>query len=244
MIEIDINSDVGEGVGNEAELMPLISSCNIACGGHAGDEDSMRETIRLALKHHVKIGAHPSYPDRANFGRKIMDISTEGLLSSIREQLSSFSDILKKEGGQLHHIKPHGALYNTIAKDEKLANTFLEAISEYIHIPLYVPFASVIEGEAKKRNLTVIHEAFADRNYHHDLSLVSRKEENALIESPEDVLAHVERISRTGKVLTIEGIEKEIMADTFCVHGDTPSALKILTYLHQELPNHHIQIKT
>ena len=243
MKRIDVNSDVGEGVGNEAELMPLISSCNIACGGHAGDEATMRETIRLAIKHHVKIGAHPSYPDRANFGRKIMDISSDDLTFSLGEQLSIFSNILEKEGGELHHIKPHGALYNAIAKDEKLANTFLDAISEYIDVPIYVPFTSVIEREAKSRNFRIIHEAFADRNYHHDLSLVSRKEENAVMESPQEVLAHIVRMVNTGEVLTLEGSKKKILAHTFCVHGDTPSALEILMYLHKELLNHNIQIK-
>lgn len=243
MIAIDINSDVGEGVGNETELMPLISSCNIACGGHAGNEATMRRTIQLAMKHHVKIGAHPSYPDKVNFGRKTMDIPSEDLISSIRKQLALFSNVLETEGGELNHIKPHGALYNDIARNKMLANIFLDAILEYTHVPIYCPFGSVIENEVKNRNIMVVYEAFADRNYQKDLSLVSRTEENALIENPEEVLEHIDRMIKTGKVLTVNGEEIEILAHTFCVHGDTPSALKILTYLHKELPNYNIQIK-
>ncbi len=243
MTQIDLNSDVGEGVGNETELMPLISSCNIACGGHAGDENTMSETIGLALKYHVKIGAHPSYPDRLNFGRKVMDISSQDLISSIKKQLTSFLNLLKKEGGELHHIKPHGALYNVIAKDEDLANTFLDAVEDLKEVPIYVPYLSKMHKVAIKRGFRFYLEAFADRNYHADLRLVSRVDKNALINEPKMVLEHVLNMAKNGQVKTMDGEFIKIMAHTFCVHGDTPSALKILMYLHQELPNYNIQIK-
>ena len=243
MKAIDINCDVGEGVGNEPQLMPLISSCNIACGGHAGDTETIRDTIRLAIKNKVRIGAHPGYPDKINFGRVKMDISSEDLKNAISGQLLTFCKILNEENGQLHHIKPHGALYNVIAIDQKLANIFLDAIEAFQHIPLYVPFSSVIQREAKKRNLTLFLEAFADRNYQSDLSLVSRKEKNALIESPKEVLLHVKRMVQKDQVLSVEGYLKEIKADTYCVHGDTPSALKILMYLHQQMSKYNIRIK-
>ena len=243
MKQIDINSDVGEGVGNETELMPLISSCNIACGGHAGDEVTMAETIRLAIKYHVKIGAHPSYPDKPNFGRKMMDIPASDLIFSLKKQLTNFLHVLRKEGGELHHIKPHGALYNAIAKDEGLADTFLDAIEDLKSIPIYLPHLSKIHRAAIKRGFRFYLEAFADRNYYANLMLVSRVDENALIKEPKMVLEHVLNMAKRKQVKTIDGEFIEIMAHTFCVHGDTSSALEILTYLHQELPNNNIQIK-
>jgi UPF0271 protein len=242
MMEIDINCDVGEGIGNETDLMPLISSCNIACGSHAGDEHIMRETIRLAKIHGVKIGAHPSYPDRENFGRKVMDISSENLISSLRRQLTDFCTVLNEEEGELHHIKPHGALYNEIAKNNSLANTFLDAMEAYRETVLYVPFGSVIQSKASNRGWPIAIEAFADRNYNTDLTLVSRTNENALIQNPRRVLAHIFSMASDSKVRSVQGQWTEIKADTYCVHGDTPSALKILMYLHEELPNHNIQI--
>ncbi len=242
MVEIDINCDVGEGMGNEADIMPLVSSCNIACGAHAGNPQIIRETIRLAQKWKVKIGAHPSYPDRANFGRKVMEISSEALILSIRKQLLNFMEMLKKERAELHHIKPHGALYNEIAKNKIQANVFLEAIKDFESIPLYVPFQSEIHKAARKRGFPIVIEAFADRNYNSNLTLVSRREENALIQDPKEVLVRILSMVKDGKVISVQGEHVAINANTFCVHGDTPSALEILAYLHRELPKHHIQI--
>lgn len=242
MVEIDINCDVGEGVGNEEDIMPLVSSCNIACGAHAGNPKIMSETIRLAQKWKAKIGAHPSYPDRANFGRKVMKISSDVLILSIRNQLLNFIELLEEEKAELHHIKPHGALYNEIAKNKILANTFLEAMRDFESTPLYVPFQSEIHKAAIKRGFPIVLEAFADRNYNSDLTLISRREENALIQDPKEVLAHILSMVKDGKVISVQGEHVAINANTFCVHGDTPSALEILAYLHRELPNHNIQI--
>ncbi|HET8736984.1 MAG TPA: LamB/YcsF family protein, partial [Pricia sp.] len=173
---IDINCDVGEGADNEAQLFPLISSCNIACGGHAGDVDSMERVVRLAKKYQVKVGAHPSYPDRANFGRSAMAISPESLIHSIREQVSTLTAILQKEGIGLHHIKAHGALYHEIAKNTAQAENFLQAASVFgKDILIYAPYASTIGKKAIEHGFSTAREAFADRNYKADLSLVSRK---------------------------------------------------------------------
>ena len=243
-MEIDINCDVGEGVGNESLILPLISSCNIACGGHAGNSASMRKVIKLALKHNVKIGAHPSYPDQENFGRLSIEISSKDLIKSIREQLKNFAILCNSEKAILHHIKPHGALYNDIAKDKKLARVFLTAILPYkSYIKLYVPFNSVIAEEAKKQGFSILKEVFLDRNYHQDLSLVSRKEPNAILEKPEEVLQHVTQMVKNKQVKTIDNKLISIAADTYCIHGDTSSAYKILTYLHIELPKLNIAIK-
>lgn len=243
MIRIDINCDVGEGVGNEKQLFPFISSCNIACGGHAGDPQSIRNIIQLARKFKVKIGAHPSYPDRKNFGRKSMSIEALVLIQSLRDQLQLFSSIMEEEEGSWHHIKPHGALYNDLAKSASLSETFLEAIDPFLKgLKLYVPFGSEIAEAAIEKAIPIAYEGFADRNYNSDLSLVSRSKTGAIISEPVMVLEHILRIIRNGKVKTIDGAEVDIVVDTFCIHGDTPSALQILTYLAKELPGEHIEI--
>src|SRR6056297_2763649 len=241
--KIDINCDVGEGVGNEEAIFPYISSCNIACGGHAGDKETMLKVASLAKKHNLKVGSHPSYPDKANFGREVMDISDQNLIQSIRKQLADFDEVLKQEQISLHHIKAHGALYNQTAKDEQLAKVYLNAIHDYKYRALlYAPYNSVVAKLAKERGFKLWFEAFADRNYNTDLSLLSRKEENALIEDPEAVLKHILPIIKKGEVITVDGKSHKILADTLCIHGDTVSALKILTYLSTSLPQNQVQL--
>lgn len=241
---IDINCDVGEGIGNEAELLPLISSCNIACGGHAGDIETMTKVVRLAKENNVEVGAHPSYPDRENFGRVSMNISTEHLTESIQNQIKAFDKVLENEHVKMHHIKPHGALYNDIATNMDLAKTFLKAIFQYRDsIFLYVPYKSSIEIESLKQNFNIKYEAFGDRNYNLDFTLISRKLPNAVIENPEKVLSHLLSMVQKQSLKTLGGEHIKIKADTFCIHGDTPSALQILTYLTKELPKHNIFIK-
>ncbi len=241
---IDINCDVGEGVGNETQLLPLISSCNIACGAHAGDSKTMAEVVRLAKKHAVKIGAHPSYPDRENFGRLSMTISDTELIKSLQSQLHTLEVMLKKEEVALHHIKPHGALYNDLAKDALLSITFLKAIADHRdHVFLYLPPNSVVAEIAEREGYQIRYEAFADRNYNEDLSLVSRSLPNALLTIPEAVFSQLVSMVQNREVQTITGKRVSIKADTYCVHGDTTNALQILTYLAQKLPNHQIQIK-
>ncbi|MCX2719710.1 5-oxoprolinase subunit PxpA [Lentiprolixibacter aurantiacus] len=244
MKQIDLNCDVGEGVGNENELLPLISSCSIACGGHAGDVQTMEEVIGIAMRHKVKIGAHPSYPDRENFGRKSVKMSRNAFIESIRAQLNSFCEILEKQKASLNHIKPHGALYNDLANDPVLSKVFLDAVSPFKSgVKLYVPFGSVIAEEAQKQEWELVYEAFGDRNYNNDLSLVSRNEPNALILDPEKVMGHILNIIDTGKVKTISGDIQPIRAETFCLHGDTPYVLQILMYLSRELPKRAVQVK-
>lgn len=241
---IDINCDVGEGANNEEKLFPLISSCNIACGGHAGDASTMHRVVRLAKVYKVKVGAHPSYPDKKNFGRSSMDIPSEALIQSIQEQIASLVSILRKENIPLHHIKAHGALYNEIAKNTKLAEHFIKAIADHKNESLiYVPFGSEIAKSALAQGFSVAYEAFADRNYNNDLSLVSRKHPRALIQYPEAVLEHIVQMVKHHNVGTITGENVKILADTFCIHSDTPSAFEIVSYLSEELPNHNIRIK-
>lgn len=242
---IDINCDVGEGIGNEKDLFSMISSCNIACGGHAGSKETIIQCLELAKKYGVKVGAHPSYPDIENFGRVSMSISNDELIKSIQTQMELFESVREEINIILHHIKPHGALYNDIAKDEHLAETFLTAIAPYKHTALlYVPFNSVIQKLATKNGFKVLVEAFADRNYNDDLSLVSRKEKNALVATGKEVLNHILRMYNDKVVNTINGNYVGMEADTYCIHGDTPAALKILAYLSNELPHHNLQVKS
>lgn len=241
---VDINADVGEGLGNEALLMPYLSSCNIACGGHAGDAKIMTEVVRLAKNHKVKIGAHPSFPDPLNFGRAVMDISAADLYSSLKSQIRSLQQILHNENAQLHHIKPHGALYNLAAKDEKTARIIIEVVKSIaMPIQLYVPYNSVISKLAEQEKISVTFEAFADRNYEENLSLVSRKKEDAILYENSRILNHVLGMIHREKVTAINGVEVPIKASTFCVHGDTKNAFEILDFLIKELPKYNVKIQ-
>lgn len=230
---IHINCDVGEGVGNEEILMPYINACNIACGGHAGNAEIMDYVVRLAKKHAVEIGAHPSYPDRENFGRLSMDISPEKLIQTIQEQISNLEKIAAFHKVKITHIKPHGALYNDIAKNKNKAQLFLQAISKYKQkYTLYVPYNSTIEKEAIQQQFKVIYEAFADRNYEDNSTLVSRQKSNAVLTKEEEVLSHVFTLKNEQKVQTISGKKIPLKCDTFCVHSDTLKAVEIVQKLH------------
>lgn len=243
-MHIDINCDVGEGIANEHLLMSKISSCNIACGGHFGDKESIDKTLKLAIENNIKIGAHPSFPDTINFGRKIMQISDEDLQNSVQNQMDLFLERLNKLNQKLHHIKPHGALYNLIAVDKTAASFFVKSIiQKYLKdVFLYVPYNSEIEKVALYNNIKIKYEAFADRNYNDDLSLVSRKQRNALLIDPKEVYHHIYKMFYNGKVTTISGIEKDIKVDTFCIHGDNENSLKIVNYLSEEFAKNGIKI--
>jgi len=244
MINIDINCDMGEGIGNEAQLLPFITSCNIACGGHAGDASTMLQIASMAKEHKVLIGAHPSYPDKENFGRTSIKMSKDVLKTSILAQIEDLNTVLKSLGIALNHIKPHGALYNDVAKDRELALVFLESVEKYKkEVFLYVPYDSKIEKEALGLGFRIKYEAFADRNYNVDLSLVSRKDPRALIQDPKAVKDHLLYMVTKGAVLTLSGKAVKIKADTYCIHGDSPSTLQILTYLSKHLSKNQILIK-
>ncbi|MDO6758858.1 5-oxoprolinase subunit PxpA [Tamlana sp. 2_MG-2023] len=240
---IDINADIGEGIGNEAELMPYISSCNIACGGHAGDLETMKAVSKLAKKHGVKIGAHPSFPDMENFGRKAVEMPCIALYTSIKNQIKDLISVLDKEHLRLHHVKPHGALYNLAAVDEKIAHVIIEVMkSLMLRVRLYVPYNSVIAKLAIENQIPIMYEAFADRNYNSDLTLVSRTEANALIKDSDTMFDHVFNMISAEKVKTIAGEFANIKADTICVHGDNPDAYALISSLTKRLKSKGIQI--
>lgn len=241
---IDVNIDLGEGLGNENLLMPYISSCNIACGGHAGTLESMRYAVNLAKRHRVKIGAHPSFPDPENFGRKALDMSSADLYTSVRDQIKALLSVISSENTKLNHIKPHGALYNLAAVDAKTAKVIVDVVKSFeIPFKLYVPFKSVIADLAQQNNIQIIYEAFADRNYNKDLTLVSRTEKDALIHDKKVLFDHVFRMISRQKVRTIQGVEIEILANTFCLHGDNKNVVDLLKNLKDNLAIHNIKIR-
>ena len=232
---LNINCDLGEGLNNENIIMPLIGSCNIACGGHAGDNGSMIECVEISIRNNVKIGAHPSYPDKINFGRKKINISPSELSYSIIYQIESLEAIANSYGVILNHIKAHGALYNQMMIDADLSNLYLDALKEFKNkYSLYIPYKSEIEKIAIKRGFSIVYEVFGDRNYNDDLSLVSRNYENALITDPDKVVEHIKNIKETKTVKTINGNFQKIKFDTICIHSDTNNSVDILKKINKE----------
>ncbi|HLO18266.1 MAG TPA: 5-oxoprolinase subunit PxpA, partial [Anaerolineales bacterium] len=218
-MNIDLNCDMGEDIGNDEDIMPYITSANIACGFHAGDEMSMQTTIRLAKRYGVAVGAHPSWKDLEGFGRREMSLPPEEVESIILYQIGALHAIAKAESVELHHIKPHGALYNQAAKDRALANAIARAVKRFSSDLILVGLAGSDLIEAGiEAELRIAREGFPDRNYNSDGTLVSRKQANAIIQSPEEVTAHAVRLAQRG----INIGERQISMDTLCLHGDHP----------------------
>lgn len=236
---IDINADLGEGYGCESEIMPFLSACNIACGGHAGDKNTMREAVLLAKQHRVKIGAHPSYPDKLNFGRKSMELPEKVFIESIRNQIDSLLEIAIQSNASLYHIKPHGALYNDLAKHIPIAIRFLEAIQPYKNqCVLFVPDRSEIEKMALSFGFSVCYEAFADRNYNDDYTLVSRQHPDAVLQDSIQISIHLMRMFEHEKVKTVSKKELPIRAETFCFHSDSSESVRMIKEVNEILKEH------
>ncbi|NOQ91190.1 MAG: 5-oxoprolinase subunit PxpA [Flavobacteriaceae bacterium] len=235
---MDINCDLGEGLSNDALIMPYISSCNIACGAHAGNFNIMKSTVILAKNHNVKIGAHPSFSDRDNFGRKDMFIPKSILKSQIINQITSLKQIAEKEGVKLHHVKPHGALYNMAAKFNDVAMAVIEAV-EYFgeNLILYVPYRSLIARKLREKNMHFYYESFADRTYNDDLTLVSRDEPDYLIENSNRILKRVKQLINSETIITNSGKTIKIRSNTICVHGDNPNVVEIVKVLSKNIHN-------
>ena len=238
---IDINADVGEGLGNESELFPMISSCNIACGGHAGNHQSMLSIVRLAKKNNIKIGAHPSFPDKINFGRKILKIDKESLLKSLKNQVRSLQKILNEENLNLNHIKPHGALYNLAANDKETAKIIID-LTKDLDTKLYAPYSSLISEMAKKQGIDICNELFIDRNYNSDFTLVSRDHPNAMIKDSKSIFQHVKDIINDKTITTIDHKKIAVEFDTLCIHGDSKNVINLIKDLHVKLNNIGIKI--
>ncbi|MGB3773720.1 MAG: 5-oxoprolinase subunit PxpA [Leeuwenhoekiella sp.] len=233
--KVDLNCDTGEGIGNEEQLMPYITACNIACGGHAGSLASVAQVVALAKKNQVKIGAHPSFPDKKNFGREFIPIPIPLLYEQLVHQVQLVADQCDREGVELNHIKPHGALYNRCAIDDNYAEMMIQLVEEHFsNCILYTTYHSAVIKKAKGR-IKVHLEGFADRNYNEDHTLVSRKEPTAMITEPGTVLNHVEHMIKDRKIATVNSKEIDVEVDTICVHGDTPQAALLIRFLFEEL---------
>jgi UPF0271 protein len=243
MHHTDLNADIGEGFPYDAELLRYITSCNIACGGHVGTIDSIIETIHLARKYEVNIGAHPSYPDKDNFGRKSLDISNEDLIINIHDQLKLFESCIEESNSTWKHIKFHGALYNDLKFEESKAEAIVDYLLKYYKDKtLFVPPNSEIERIASKK-IQIKIEGFADRAYNEDLSLVSRNIEGAVFLNTEMVVDQVINMVTNQQVKTITGENKKINVETICLHGDTPSALNLAKCIAKSLQKHQIIVQ-
>ncbi len=244
MLRVDLNCDLGEGGAHDAALMPLITSANIACGGHAGDEATMRATIQLAIEHGVAIGAHPGLVDRENFGRIERRLSPDEARALVLEQTERLQKLAQELGGMVAHVKPHGALYNMAARDATLAKAVAEAVFDADSRLTLVGLAHSRLTEAGLAcGLRVLHEVFADRTYQADGTLTPRGRPDALLKDGAAVVEQVLRMLQEGRVRATDGSEVEIKADTVCLHGDGPDPVLFARELRRKLEAADVEIR-
>ncbi|MFD1705137.1 LamB/YcsF family protein [Siminovitchia sediminis] len=247
---IDLNCDMGESfghykLGNDDEVIKYISSVNVACGFHAGDPNIMDHTVKIAKENGVGVGAHPGFPDLAGFGRRNMEIPRDELMNMIIYQIGALDIFCKKHGVKMQHIKPHGNLNNMADTDEQWAVNIVDAVlAVKPDLPIYVKPHSELHRMAEKKGLPFILEIFADRAYHKDFSLVSRREEGAVISEPEFVADRIITMVTEGKVKAITGEEIEVNGETICVHGDTPTALEMIKVIRRRLEEAGIEVQS
>ena len=233
MMSMDLNCDMGElpeaiADGTQESLLRSITSANVACGGHAGDERTMRTTIEQAMRAGVAVGAHPGYPDRENFGRLELKMSAEAVANSVYEQVRALAEVAAKCGAKLVHVKPHGALYNQAVKNRELAQAIAQGVAKYSKDLVLMGLAEApMLNVFRHAGFTVAAEAFADRRYEPDGTLRSRKFENALIRDPAEASKQALSIAQRGIVTAHDGAEVKLTAQTICIHGDTPGAPEI-----------------
>ena len=243
-MQVDLNADLGEGAGNDEALLQLVSSANIACGWHAGDAKTMRECVRWALAGGVTVGAHPSFPDRENFGRSAMQLPPEEIVANMLYQIGALDAIVRAEGGRLAHVKPHGMLYNQAVKEPELAAALCEAVRLFDPSLRFFGLAGsgMIEA-ARQAGLTPVEEVFADRGYMPDGSLVPRGRPGALIEDEEEALAQTLSLVRDRRVTAIDGSSVPVNAQSVCLHGDGAHALAFARRIRQRLDAEGIAVR-
>jgi 5-oxoprolinase (ATP-hydrolysing) subunit A len=241
---IDLNADVGEGCAGDEELVPLVSSVNIACGAHAGDEGTMRRAIELAARHGVAIGAHPGFADREHFGRREVPIEPAAAAGLVVGQARMLRDIARGLGAEVGHVKLHGALYNMAARDAALADAVVAALlaDEGPRLTLVALAGSVLAARGRERGLRVVGEAFADRTYRSDGQLTPRSEEGALIGDEEAAASQAVRIASTGCATDRQGNVIGVDAETICLHGDGPHAISFARRIRTELAKAKITV--
>jgi 5-oxoprolinase (ATP-hydrolysing) subunit A len=246
---IDLNSDLGESygafqIGYDAELFPLISSANVACGFHGGDPRVIARTVKLAKEHGVAVGAHPGFPDLVGFGRRVIAATVDEIRTDTLYQLGALDAFCRAEGVPMHHVKAHGALSNVAMKDREVARAIAEAIAAFDkRLPLVVLPGTELQTAAVEVGLPLILEAFADRAYHTDGTLVSRREPGAMITDPEIAAARMLRLVTEGKVTTIEGVDLTLEVQSICTHSDTPGAVEIVRAMRRRFDEAGIAIQ-
>lgn len=228
---MDLNSDMGESfaawaMGDDAAMLEIVTSANIACGFHAGDPAGILDTLRLAAAREIAVGAHVGYRDLAGFGRRPMDIPARELTADVIYQIGALDGLARAAGSAVHYVKPHGALYNTIAQGGDQALAVIDAIKAWDPgLPMMALAGSPIVGLARKAGLPVISEAFADRGYQPDGQLVSRRAPGAVLHDPEEVAHRMLRFAREGTIRAVDGQDIRVDAESICVHGDSPGAV-------------------
>ncbi len=243
MLSVDLNCDMGEGCTNDAALMAYVSSVNIACGYHAGDEATMRTTVKKAIEKGIAIGAHPGYDDLENFGRTPMTLSSDEIRDIVTDQITKLQSICEEEGSKLTHVKPHGALYNQSAKNTEIAAAIAQAVKDIDpNLVLFGLYGTVSIVEAKKLGLKTASEAFADRTYQIDGSLTPRSWANSLILDTTAAAQQAFRMIANGNVVATGGEIVSIDADTICIHGDGEHGLEFARAINHELRRHDINI--
>lgn len=248
MKSVDVNCDMGESfgayrIGNDQAILRYISSANVACGFHAGDPGTMRKTVQMALEAGVAIGAHPGFADLVGFGRRNMEISPEEAYDLVVYQIGALQAFVRGEGGTMHHVKPHGALYNMAATRPALAESIALAIYKVNpELVLYGLAGSELTRAGEKIGLATAHEVFADRTYQQDGSLTPRSQPNAMITDPQQSLQQVIRMVSEGLVLTQQGVDIPIQADSICIHGDGAHALEFAQSIREALTGAGITI--
>jgi len=247
--QIDLNCDMGESfgaysLGNDAALLPLVTSANIACGFHAGDPRVMARTVRLVLAHHVALGAHPGFPDLAGFGRRALDATPDEIENDVLYQIGALSAFARAEGATLAHVKPHGALYNVAALNAPVARAVARAVARFDANLVLVGLAtSIVMAEAAREfGLRFAREGFCDRAYNRDGTLRSRREPGSLIRDPQRAASQAVQMARDGTVTTPEGATISLGVDTLCVHGDTPEAATILRAVRDTLTLNNVTL--
>ncbi len=242
MYKVDLNSDLGEGAAFDADIIPLITSANVACGFHAGDSDIMAATIRLCEENNVAFGAHPGYPDKENFGRTNMDVTPQQVYNMTLCQLGSLAAMAKAQGTRLQHVKPHGAMYNMAAKNPELSMAIANAVKDFDDsIILLALSGSEMITAAKKTGIKYASEVFADRAYEADGTLRARKLEGSMITDENEAISRVIRMVKEGKVTAYTGEDVSLEAHSVCVHGDSPKALDFVKALNKAFKENDIQ---
>ncbi|MHD0396762.1 5-oxoprolinase subunit PxpA [Staphylococcus simulans] len=247
-MKIDLNCDLGEAFGNysfggDHQIIPLITSANIACGFHAGDENVMNETVKLAKEHGVGIGAHPGFHDLQGFGRRNMDLSPDEIYTLVAYQLGALSAFCRIHDVKINHVKPHGALYNMGARDKAIAHAIAQAVYDVDPSLILVGLSNtLLVSEAEAIGLKAANEVFADRRYEENGQLVSRKESDAVLTDTDEAIEQVVKMVKENKVIAKTGKEIELKADTICVHGDGAHALEFVSKIRERLTKEGISI--